>query len=597
MANAYKWRQNFIKEFEKVKKEFVRREVYGRKEQIWNAYYKHLLKIEIETGEDGGILGRADRYNRKKKLPGILKFIANHIMSVQLGFRNRDTPGLRGRMGGLKAAAVYHGFGDWVSLFPGVQGEPFREHDKPLVAISRFGMRTWSKYDTWEEVKPVWRNTAAHELGHAKDHAFGILFDKARSRFTQITHFLNPDKAPEDFYSERAHVSKMLKRCFKVKKDAADWHHRSVELYADLTSLRVLLQRPINKWDFILAKEAGRYGGIRQIYRGEMKTQDGEKMLKIWRMWAINTPPVAAAIREKFPTTPFVGPDAPTLHGSLRLGPAERLAMRRREQSPRYQAFVKQQREKNLEKLEGFLSKKQERHYMSTGRLPGGIICKLSPESPYCKTWQRRQSTRGGRDSRGPAGHGNPFLDPGDPRNIDPRNIDESLKENKRKKSIKDIARSLADDTHIDWLEVWYSMYDSGISDKYLDPMLASHIWEVFDYKKCRPWQGAHALERLAQVKKSRIAENFNNNKLFITNDPGRTHKMKITKSALKQIIKEELEKVQELRASAMKSVMRGVSPKVSEDWIQQMENDIRVNSEDIQEIFRVLKRAKLYDM
>jgi hypothetical protein len=59
---------------------------------------------------------------------------------------------------------------------------------------------------------------------------------------------------------------------------------------------------------------------------------------------------------------------------------------------------------------------------------------------------------------------------------------------------------------------------------------------------------------------------------------------LKLTKNALKQLIKEELENIQEDELEL--NPLAGKS-----DWIQQMENDIRSNTDDIQNILRVMKK------
>ena len=65
---------------------------------------------------------------------------------------------------------------------------------------------------------------------------------------------------------------------------------------------------------------------------------------------------------------------------------------------------------------------------------------------------------------------------------------------------------------------------------------------------------------------------------------------MKLTKKALKQLIKEELEDLQEF---SMDEPMAGVGG--GDDYIQDMEEDIRENTRQIQEIFRVLKKNGIY--
>ena len=65
---------------------------------------------------------------------------------------------------------------------------------------------------------------------------------------------------------------------------------------------------------------------------------------------------------------------------------------------------------------------------------------------------------------------------------------------------------------------------------------------------------------------------------------------MKLTKKALKQLIKEELEDLQEF---SMDEPVAGVGG--GDDYIQNMEEDIQENTRQIQEIFRVLKKNGIY--
>ena len=65
---------------------------------------------------------------------------------------------------------------------------------------------------------------------------------------------------------------------------------------------------------------------------------------------------------------------------------------------------------------------------------------------------------------------------------------------------------------------------------------------------------------------------------------------MKLTKKALKQLIKEELEDLQEF---SMDEPVAGVGG--GDDYIQNMEEDIQENTRQIQEIFRVLKKSGIY--
>ena len=72
---------------------------------------------------------------------------------------------------------------------------------------------------------------------------------------------------------------------------------------------------------------------------------------------------------------------------------------------------------------------------------------------------------------------------------------------------------------------------------------------------------------------------------------------MKLTKSALKELIKEELENLQEFSMDDPAGDVPAVAdPEARKsDYIQQMEEDIRSNTDDIQEIFRVLKKKGIY--
>ena len=62
---------------------------------------------------------------------------------------------------------------------------------------------------------------------------------------------------------------------------------------------------------------------------------------------------------------------------------------------------------------------------------------------------------------------------------------------------------------------------------------------------------------------------------------------MKLTKNTLKQLIKEEFENIQEDELELNPQALGA-------DWIQQMENDIRSNTDDIQNILKVMKRYGL---
>jgi hypothetical protein len=83
---------------------------------------------------------------------------------------------------------------------------------------------------------------------------------------------------------------------------------------------------------------------------------------------------------------------------------------------------------------------------------------------------------------------------------------------------------------------------------------------------------------------------------------PTVTESKKITKSKLKQLIREELEDAltsEAVGAGFAKLGAKGLAALTGKgnvpDYIQQMEGDIRSNTDDIQEIFRVLKEKGIY--
>lgn len=279
MAKANKWVKNFRDEFEKHKSEFIDKEIYGREGAIKNA----LVKLGVE-------------YNYvEENISSVLEAIVEHINSVKLQFQNAPDK----KRAGVVPAARYS------------------PAQKKITIVDLQGL--WSR-TYFERAMREWRELALHELAHAKDHALNNVIRELTSAPTVPGIRATQSAGASHYYSER--MLKMMKTCFKthLNMPGVKWKDLQVELYADLSAMRAILGRRLNKWDVMLA-----CSGARMMDMWEAGFFEDKKNRDLFINWAISTPPVAKRMYMKAKKSnaarkpgqwqgvgPFVGRDVPT---------------------------------------------------------------------------------------------------------------------------------------------------------------------------------------------------------------------------------------------------------------------------------------------